>query len=54
MESWNIAWRLEGEYGIKNIKNAIMVAPTLHEAKMKWLAIKPEAILIIPLCRKVK
>jgi hypothetical protein len=43
MNVFDLAWYLEGETALKDVKYATVMAPTMEEAKIKWLATEPNA-----------
>ena len=53
MNAWDIAWYIKPDRLITDIKHATILAPTLEEAKTKWLVTKPECTILDALCRNL-
>jgi hypothetical protein len=43
MNVFDLAWYFEGETALKDVKHATIMAPTLEDAKERWLSVEPNA-----------
>ena len=53
MKVFDIAFYYQGQYGMKNVKFATIIAPDLNSAKTKWMTTDSKALILDDLCKEL-